>query len=74
MSYSFCLDSIKAMDQDRKGSWLPESHRNHIHILLLQFTVLLHSLSHADHVTFSHPTVPVCVNTMPQLLARLKSI
>lgn len=67
MSYSICLESIQAMDQDRKGSWLPESHINVINVLLLQCAVLLHFLSHVDHITFSHPTLPVCVSTMPQL-------
>lgn len=69
MSYSVCLDSIQATDQDKKGGWLSESHINYINAILWQFIVLLHSLSHVDHVTFSHTTLPVHVNTWPQLLS-----
>lgn len=70
MSYSVCLDSIQATDQDKKGSWLSESNINYINVILWQFTVLLDSLSHVDHVTFSHTTLPVHVNTLPLLLSK----
>lgn len=58
-----CL-SRQVMKQDRKGSWLPQKHINDIQVLLLQFTVLPHSLFHVHHVAFPHPTLPLCVHPL----------
>lgn len=45
------------------GNWLPKNHTNDFHIFLLQFSAFLHLLIHVHHVTYSHPTLPLCVLT-----------
>jgi len=58
-----CLDPVEEMNQDRMGNWLPKNHTNDFPMLLLQFSTFLHLLIRIQQVTYSLPTLALCLLT-----------